>query len=177
MSPKVENTNSPIKKHTLLVIFFLIFVWFALPLTTFVFSKSVEKSAQIGDSFNVVTSLFSGAALVGVIYTILLQQREMRDTRMAQNEEIRQSSYTTRLQALQFLIQNTKYSIKEAMPGLTVPSSLNELEKLASEFESGGRYADESVENAYLVNNLLELNKEIWSIYTKSKRGRDGKEA
>lgn len=38
---------------------------------------SIEKAAQFGDSFGIITSLFSGLAFSGLIITILLQRKEL----------------------------------------------------------------------------------------------------
>ncbi len=38
---------------------------------------SIEKAAQFGDSFGIITSLFSGLAFIGLIITILLQRDEL----------------------------------------------------------------------------------------------------
>lgn len=51
------------------------------PVSTF----SVEKAGAFGDSFGLLTSLFSGLAFSGIIITILLQREELRQ----QREELR----------------------------------------------------------------------------------------
>lgn len=42
---------------------------------------SIAKSGTFGDSFGVVTSLFSGLAFAGIILTILLQRQELTESR------------------------------------------------------------------------------------------------
>lgn len=57
----------------------LIIVWFLSPFALwFVLGGSMESRGQFGDSFGFVNSLFSGLALAGIVYTILLQQRQFR---------------------------------------------------------------------------------------------------
>ncbi|MEW8296020.1 MAG: DUF6082 family protein [Candidatus Thiodiazotropha sp.] len=41
-------------------------------------NKSIHKAALFGDSFGVFSSLFSGAALIGLLYTILQQREELK---------------------------------------------------------------------------------------------------
>lgn len=49
---------------------------------------SVEKAGQFGDSFGVITCLFSGFAFSGVLITLLLQRDELK----LQREEIKRSA-------------------------------------------------------------------------------------
>lgn len=48
----------------------------------------VQEMGQFGDSFGVLTSLFSGLALAGVVYTVLLQRQELK----AMKEEMSRTS-------------------------------------------------------------------------------------
>ena len=73
-------------KTTIVVIscvFFTIFTYGAivLYLTWPISEFSIAKSGTFGDSFGVVTSLFSGLAFAGIILTILLQRKELTESR------------------------------------------------------------------------------------------------
>ena len=54
---------------------FLIFITF--PISEY----SIEKAAQLGDSFGIINTLFSGSAFIALIITIYLQQQEIRETK------------------------------------------------------------------------------------------------
>ena len=58
-------------------IFLICLTW---PITSFK-ELTFSKTAQLGDSFGVLTSLFSGLAFAGLIITILLQREELRESR------------------------------------------------------------------------------------------------
>jgi len=73
--------------YQLLIVVLLIWLLsvFVLPC----FYPELEDRAKLGDSFGVINSLFSGLAFAGIIYTILLQRKELvlqrdelRDTRL-----------------------------------------------------------------------------------------------
>lgn len=75
---------------------------------------NISSTAQIGDSFGVLNTLFSGLAFAGVIVTILLQKEELKLQReeLAKSSEAQQRS--ARLMALSELLSDYKYSIKES---------------------------------------------------------------
>ncbi|TCF54964.1 hypothetical protein MCC10113_2098 [Bifidobacterium longum subsp. longum] len=52
-------------------------VWLTWPISEF----SVAKSGTFGDSFGVITALFSGLAFAGIILTIMLQRQELTESR------------------------------------------------------------------------------------------------
>ncbi len=54
-------------------IFGFLIVWILIGITP----KIAEKPGEFGDMFGMVNSLFSGAALIGLIYTIRLQMHEI----------------------------------------------------------------------------------------------------
>ncbi len=94
--PTEDNLKGLIK---LVGIIFLI--WLSSWLIIWFYFKSWDNSAPFGDSFGAINSLFSGLALGGIIYTILLQKKELalqraelRETR----EEFRIQNKTLRLQ-------------------------------------------------------------------------------
>lgn len=75
-----------LKKSAVLVVGLVLFVVVAyagtiLALTWPVSEFSIEKSGTFGDSFGVVTSVFSGLAFAGIILTILLQRQELTESR------------------------------------------------------------------------------------------------
>lgn len=50
---------------------------------------TIEKSAQLGDSFGIINSLFSGLAFVALVITIYLQQKDIKKT----NKNIEQQNF------------------------------------------------------------------------------------
>ncbi len=70
----MENNNYK-KLYWLLGIIFL--VWMLFYLIEYSSSLNWTDLGQIGDSFGALNTLFSGLAFAGVIYTILLQHKEL----------------------------------------------------------------------------------------------------
>lgn len=52
-------------------------LWTTWPVST----TTIDKAGVFGDSFGVITSLFSGLAFAGLILTILLQRQELKESR------------------------------------------------------------------------------------------------
>lgn len=66
--------------------------------TDFIISCSPETRGQFGDKFGFVNSLFSGLALAGIIYSIILQKRELALQRLELKEtrqEFKQQNFET----------------------------------------------------------------------------------
>ena len=83
----------------ILIIFFLF--WFGIDH----FISDLQERGTFGDKFGAVNSLFSGLAFAGLIYTIYLQQEELR----LQREELRQTREEMARQTREFDEQNRKY--------------------------------------------------------------------
>ena len=64
--------------------------------------SNIEKRGQFGDSFGVVNALFSGLALAGVIYAIILQREELQ----LQREELEKTREEIKGQKEQLEAQN-----------------------------------------------------------------------
>jgi hypothetical protein len=100
-----------------------------------------------GDMFGAVNALFSGAALAGIIYSIMLQRKELKDTRAelkrtanAHEETVKLGAYTAMLNAYS---QQANY--------------LHELlDKRPSE-EIGKQYEAQIKERDYYANKVAEL--------------------
>jgi|GEM_PF-2517114 len=56
----------------------VVILWLLNPIYIRWLSGTVEKAGPLGDSFGALTSLFTGAAFVGLIATLMQQQREIR---------------------------------------------------------------------------------------------------
>lgn len=79
----------------LLIVGFVVFIWFA---TSFWIDKTVVAGnttdqalaavrGQFGDKFGAANALFSGLAFAGIIITLLLQRRDLSETRSAMGSE------------------------------------------------------------------------------------------
>lgn len=86
----------------ILIIFFLF--WFGIDH----FISDIQERGTFGDKFGAVNSLFSGLAFAGLIYTIYLQQEELR----LQREELRQTREEMARQTKEFDEQNRTLQIQ-----------------------------------------------------------------
>ncbi len=72
---------------SIVVLYALLLVYITWPIQEF----SIDKAGVFGDSFGILTSLFSGLAFAALIVTILLQKKELsyqREELKLQREEI-----------------------------------------------------------------------------------------
>lgn len=60
-----------------------IIIYLTWPVTT----SSIEKAGVFGDSFGVINTLFSGSAFAGLIITILLQRKELNESRIISRKQ------------------------------------------------------------------------------------------
>ncbi len=72
----------------LICLYLLILVFMIFPISQY----SIEKAGQLGDSFGILNSLFSGLAFIALVITIYLQQQDMRDSK---EETIKQNFEAT----------------------------------------------------------------------------------
>lgn len=123
------------------VIGVILFFWLTPMLLVRSFAKNWEESGQIGDSFGMVTSLFSGMALIGVIYTVWSQRRDverseaaMREQQRYANEQLLQLALSTQLQSARALITEHRKAIAELNPaGGVVPTAPSLLQDLRNQ--------------------------------------------
>ncbi|POG16689.1 hypothetical protein BGP85_11235 [Pseudomonas putida] len=54
--------------------------------------KSVEARGQFGDKFGAVNALFAGFAFAGIIFTIFMQNREIKQTKKMLEEQLKDSN-------------------------------------------------------------------------------------
>ena len=62
-------------------------IWFVSSFVLYGFFGDWTKSGSFGDGFGAINSLFSGLAFAGIVYTILLQRKELE----LQREELRET--------------------------------------------------------------------------------------
>jgi hypothetical protein len=115
---RAGNTD-PYRKPTLIVfagviIFWLINLIVAIRWWVSEQNNGLGKIGQIGDSLGITNSLFTGAALAGLFYTVLLQRKEVagqeadsRKNQYARRREARERFLTARLNAITALAHAT----------------------------------------------------------------------
>jgi hypothetical protein len=80
--------------------------------------EAIAASGQIGDTFGAVNALFTGFALIGLVYTALLQRQEIQgqeqdsqENKLALQREARAQYLTARLNATVALLQACEASV------------------------------------------------------------------
>jgi len=98
--------------------FAVVGLWLVTPVLLVLVLSDWTKRGTFGDLFGSVNALFSGLALLGIIATILLQQkelslstRELRNSAKALRKQVELAADTARLQVLPSLIQTQKTRI------------------------------------------------------------------
>lgn len=71
------NRKIPINTKTLIII--IVGLWFAIALINILIIGGINDAGSFGDSFGSLNTLFSGLALAGIVYTILLQRKDLND--------------------------------------------------------------------------------------------------
>ncbi len=100
LSKKLKRVKADTDNPIILIVFFLsaglMWLFGAAILHEEFFKISPEKAGQFGDMFGAINTLFSGLAFAGILYTILLQKRELRETRnefVEQNQTLKQQRF------------------------------------------------------------------------------------
>lgn len=93
---KLKSYFREVYSYKLLFLFFVVVIglWFI----SYIMLKDIDsnKRGTFGDMFGGVNALFTGLAFAGVMYTILLQKKELRETReefKIQNETLRRQRF------------------------------------------------------------------------------------
>ena len=100
-----DNTNyRPLILLSLGVVVLFAFSWWWLTATI----DNPEEQGQFGDQFGAVNALFSGLAFAGLIFTIILQKKELalqreeltqtRDELKGQKEQLEEQNRTLKIQ-------------------------------------------------------------------------------
>lgn len=130
----MEDQNQELKtsfRPFLIWAIIIFFIWtLSYPVLSSFFSGN-EEQGTFGDSFGAINSLFSGLALAGIIYTILLQRKELQLQRLelketrnelkrsadaqessqdALNKQINAMLLSAKLSALNTLVENYSHS-------------------------------------------------------------------
>ena len=110
----------------LVVLVFVIYVIFLINFIRPAENFSLANSGLFGDSFGILTSLFSGLAFAGLLVTILYQKEQL-------DEQRRELASGSKLMALSALLNSSKlllFELERTYPGRPSPEISAEKEKL-----------------------------------------------
>ncbi len=116
----MEEKRSKVGTLTLLVILVIV-IWLISAILIFTFLDDWNERGPFGDLFGAVNALFSGLAFAGLIYTIILQKRdlEMQRTEIKMNRaELKKSAAAQ---------QKSEKALSEQVEQMKVISRLNAL--------------------------------------------------
>ena len=102
--PAKEKSAVGIQTFVLFVLIVIALQCLAAYLEIVMFDNWEDRS-RFGEMFGSVNTLFSGLAFAGVIYTILLQRKELESQRESQEKSEQLMVLTARLSALNSLVE------------------------------------------------------------------------
>jgi hypothetical protein len=109
------NKQSIIEKYGLLISFIVVItIWLGSLYWIFYPQWSAEKDhvmGTLGDSFGILNTLFSGLAFAGLVYTIYLQKKELKETRdvfIEQSKIFQQQRFDDSFYKMIDLLQSTR---------------------------------------------------------------------
>lgn len=160
-----------IKKNIVLVMFGGVIILFLLNFSMIFFVSEENTRGTFGDQFGAVNALFSGMAFAGLIYTIILQRRDLEIQRhdlKLQREEIALNRQEMKEQTAEFEKQNKTLSIQRfENTFFNMLSQFQEVVnnlKVTKHFYNGeGR---DSFERAYVKNEQIEQNMNDFNYYS-----------
>lgn len=117
-----------IRNPFLWAVLVIVAVQISVPVALWYFIGDSEKQGQFGDMFGVANSLFSGLAFAGLIYTILLQRRELQ----LQREELKMTREQLRRSAA--AQEASEKALAEQAKAMRVTAELATIETLLSEY-------------------------------------------
>ena len=102
------------------VVSIILILWVVFSPALYYVFGGPKNLSELGDSFNVVSSLFSALGLAGIIISMINQQNELRTTRddvekssRAQIQSAKSLMTSTRIQALSVLIESANQQINQ----------------------------------------------------------------
>ena len=148
----------------ILAFFIVICLWVFVFYLVYTNMDSWQNPEKFRDSFSAVNALFSGLAFAGIIYTILLQRKEL----IIQRQEFLEARMQVQRNAAEN--EKEKLMIREQIESMNTTSKLTALNALIESYNK-----DSDTEEGLPLNKLKqmekeELIKEIESILTKLKK-------
>jgi hypothetical protein len=126
-TPANESSSFDISGLTVFLNVFLgtILIWSAWSLNVYrqFLAEGANDSGKLGDSYGIVTSFFSALGVAGIIYTIILQRKELNETRrelISQNRTIKRQRFESMFFAMIDLhyrrLENIVWNGKQGLP-------------------------------------------------------------
>ncbi|WP_299549038.1 hypothetical protein [Seonamhaeicola sp.] len=144
--------------YILLVI--VVIIWISSVFIIPCFLSDLEKRALLGDSFGTINSLFSGLAFAGIIYTILLQRKELALQRQELKEtrlELERSANAQEKSERQQRRQSENLKITAKLNALsTLVSYYSNVEEKTKNF-NGAKYREAQNEQERYIARIKEL--------------------
>lgn len=111
----MENND---KKLIIAVIVCVLALWVSIPVVAITIFGKVDNAGSFGDIFGIANALFSAFAFVGIIATIILQHKELKQntdelkkTSIALDAQVKLMCLSARLSSIPQLIQQEKNRI------------------------------------------------------------------
>lgn len=126
MKANQKNNNRDKFNNLYILIALIIVFWLGSFFLIKHYLFDLNDRALLGDSFGVVNSLFSGLAFAGIIYTIVLQRKELS----LQRQELKETR--KELQRSATAQENSEKQQKRQSENLKITAKLNALSTLVS---------------------------------------------
>lgn len=126
MTKTDDNEVNDDKMKTLYILLGLVFIiWTTSYILIFLFIEK-DRHGTFGDTFGAINSLFSGLAFAGIIYTILLQRKELE----LQRQELRETR--KELERAANAQESSGQQLKRQAENLKMTAKLNALSTLVN---------------------------------------------
>ncbi|MBL7558965.1 hypothetical protein JAO71_04030 [Olleya sp. YSTF-M6] len=161
-----ENTNQDKLNGLYRLLIAVLIIWLlSVFLIPFIYPKLTDR-ALLGDSFGLINSLFSGLAFAGIIYTILLQRKELalqrqelKETRM----ELERSATAQEKSERQQRRQSENLKITAKLNALsTLVSYYSTVETKTKNFDGAKHKFSQSEQEKYIsrIKQILDRKEE-----------------
>ena len=138
-----------------IVVVFTLYLSLLLYVTWPISEWSINKAGVLGDSFNVLTSLFSGLAFAGLIWTIILQRNDLKLQQEQLSLQLKEMKDSKKEMESQTRIQRAQFHAEVSNIRIAAKQAAVEALKLESE------YAESTVERDRNIQSIKEISKYI----------------
>lgn len=146
--PNNSNNISDEKMGILYFLFSIILLlWIGSYFIINYYYPDPQKSGTVGDTFGAINALFSGLAFCGIIYTILLQRKELRLQReelVHTREELKRSADAQEKTEKQMERQANNLKISATLSALSALATYHENEAIQKRKNGDVFWADQS---------------------------------
>lgn len=136
-----------VNKHLLSMMLTIVLIFFVANFCLIFTSYTKDERGTFGDQFGAVNALFSGLAFAGLIYTIVLQRRDLKLQRREMQEQTREFQKENETLKIQ-RFENTFFSMLSQFQEV-----VNNLKVTKNFYNGAGR---DSFEKAYVKNEQIE---------------------